>query len=78
MPALSDKEFIEARRELRDKFLRLTRWKMREVRRCWMGQRARRLPKAARLLKSLLAEMREAGLVPPPEPRPKRNRRRDR
>jgi hypothetical protein len=70
---LSDEEYFEARRELRDKLLRLARWKLRETRRRWTSQRARRLPKQARALKSLLAELQERALGPVQRPKPRRS-----
>lgn len=70
---LSDEEYFEARRDLRDKLLRLARWKVRETRRRWTSQRARRLPKEARALRSLVAELQAKAIMP--AQRPKRERR---
>ena len=71
----SDEDVHAARRKIHDRLARLTLWKLRDMRRRWTRPRARRLPKEARALKSLLAEAQAAGLVPPAPPAKGRRRR---
>ena len=74
MATMTDDEIQEQRRKVRDGLMRLTRWKLRDMRRRWTRPRARRLQKEARALKSLLAEACAAGFVPPPAPAKRRGR----
>jgi hypothetical protein len=65
----------QARRKMAKGLARLTLWKLRDLRRGWPRPRKLRLPKEARALKSVLAEAQAAGLLPPPAPAPKQQRR---
>jgi hypothetical protein len=60
--------------KIRDALVRLTRWKLRDMRRRWTRPRTYRLPKEARALKSLLRETQAARLLPAQEEAPKRRR----
>ena len=47
--------------------VRLTLWKLRDMRRRWPRPRLSRLPAQARALRSVVREAQAAGLVPVPE-----------
>jgi hypothetical protein len=75
MAIRGDKELDKQKRKIAKRMARLTLWKLRDMCRGRPRPRTSRLPKEARVLKSLLAEAEAAGLVPPPEPAPKQQRR---
>ncbi len=74
MATMDNEAMNQARRKIADRLARLTLWKLRDMRRAWPRPRTLRLPKQARVLKSLLAEAQAAGLLPP-QPAPQQGRR---
>jgi len=61
MPTMSDEEFRQTQRQIRDGLARLTRRKLRHMRARMTKPRTYRLPKAARALKSIVAEAKILG-----------------
>jgi hypothetical protein len=58
---MTDEQLRKAQRKIRDGLALLARRKLRDMRRRAMRPRTYRLPKEARILKSLIAEARAAG-----------------
>jgi hypothetical protein len=58
---------MRMRRKIAARMLRLTLWKVRDMRRTWRHSRKLRLPAQARALRSVVREAQQAGLVPMPE-----------
>ena len=58
MPPMSDEEYRNAQLKVRDRMMRLTLWKVREMRAKYVGRpRTYRLAKELRALKSLLLDV---------------------
>jgi hypothetical protein len=75
MGTMSDEQHAKARRKMGSIYARLILRKMREMQAKFPKPRQSRLPKEARALKSIVAEARALGLVPPePAPPPRRRR----
>lgn len=68
MPTMDDAAIAEAKREIGTRMLRLTLWKLRDMRRTWRRARVLRLPAQARALRSVVREAQAAGLLPAPQP----------
>jgi hypothetical protein len=77
MATMDDAAIAEAKREIGTRMLRLTLWKLRDMRRSWPRPRTLRLPAQARALRSVVREAQAAGLIPP-QPAPHQPRRRSR
>ena len=78
MAMMDDEAIAAAKRKIGGRMLRLTLWKLRDMRRTWTRPRKLRLLKQARALKSLLREAQAAGLLPPQPPVSQPERRRGR
>jgi hypothetical protein len=66
--------YAQVRRKMAKKQAHMILWKLRDMRRRLTRPRTSRLAKEARALKSLLAEVQAAGLLPP-DPAPQQQRR---
>jgi hypothetical protein len=62
---MTDEEIFKMQRDVRVGLARLAKRKLRDMRARLTRPRVYRLPKEARVLKSLVAEARAAGVVPP-------------
>ena len=76
MGTMSDEQLAEARRKMASIYARLILRQMRSMLATSPKPRHSRLPKEARALKSIVAEARALGVVPPEAPASPRRRRR--
>jgi len=75
MGTMSDQQLAKARRKMGSIYARLILRQMRAMKATFPKPRHSRLPKEARALKSIVAEARALGLVPPEPPAAPRRRR---
>jgi hypothetical protein len=67
---MTDDGINKVRRKIAGKLARMALWKTRDMSRRLHRPRTFRLPKMARMLKSVVAEAQAAGVLPPPQPSP--------
>ncbi len=75
MGVMTDEQHAKARRKMASIYARLILRQMRAMKAKFPKPRHARLPKEARVLKSIVAEARALGLVPPEPPASPRRRR---